>query len=82
MKKFAPLLLPVFALWVASTVGARAAPQDEFAQLENSPNSYWVPYPTPPPAPPVVYYGGPGPYYGPPRPVYYGPRFFIRFHFH
>ena len=76
-------LLPAVALLLASAVAGRA---DQFDQLANSPNIYWVPAPTPPPAyasgpPPGYYYGPPPPgyYYAPPPPPV---RFFFGFHFH
>jgi len=56
---------------------------DEFSDIENSPNTYWVP-------PPAGYYGAPVPYgyYGAPPPppavpiVPIVPGFFLHFHFH
>jgi hypothetical protein len=81
MKERLACLLPVVAVLVISSVAARA---DQFSRIENSPDIYWVPAPTPPPpdyaaAQPPPYYG-PAPYYGPPPP----PRvhFFLGFHFH
>jgi hypothetical protein len=85
MKKSFVCLLPALILLMASAVIGRA---DQFDQLANSPNIYWVPAPTPPPP---AYAAGPPPpyYYGPPPPgYYYGPpppppvRFFFGFHFH
>jgi len=82
-----------FAAGALFFVGLATAHADEFSQIANSPNTYWVPDPTPRPAyaqqPPPGYYGAYGPppgYYGPP-PGYYAPpppvpRFFIGFHFH
>jgi len=69
MKKLALCLLPAVVLFFASSLAGRA---DQFTQIQNSPNGYWVPSPTPPP---VGYYPPPGPYYGgpPPYPYYYGP---------
>jgi len=83
MKKLFVCLLPALALLFASSVAGRA---DQFSQIENNPNTYWVPAPTPPPA--YAYQGGPPPYYygSPPPPYYYAPpppvRFFFGFHFH
>ena len=86
MKKLFVCLLPAFALLLVSAVAGRA---DQFDRIENSPYTYWVPAPTPPPPgyvagpPPPYYYGPPPPgYYGPPPPVVVIPRFFIGFHFH
>ena len=85
MKKLCVCLLPALVLLLASSVAGRA---DQFSQIENSPNTYWVPAPTPPP-PAYAYQGGPPPYYygPPPPPYYYAPppppvRFFFGFHFH
>jgi hypothetical protein len=90
MKKLIICLLPALTLFFASAVAGRA---DQFTQLQNSPNGYWVSSPTPPPPvayyyPPPGYYAGPPPYpdyYGPgsyygPRP-YYGPPIFFSFGF-
>jgi hypothetical protein len=88
MKKCVFGLLVAFALVAASSIEARA---DQFSRIENSPYTYWVPAPTPPPPgyevgsspyyyappPPAYYYGPP-----PPAPVVVVPRFFIGFHFH
>jgi hypothetical protein len=89
MKKPCACLLPALALLLLFPFAGRA---DPFSQIENSPYTYWVPAPTPPPpgymaGPPQGYYGGPPPpgYYGPPpspSPVVVIPRFFIGFHFH
>ena len=88
MKKFILCLLPAVAILFVSSVAGRA---DQFTQIQNSPNGYWVPSPTPPPPvayyyPPPGYYAGPppyyygsGPYYGP---RYYGPPVFLGFRFH
>jgi hypothetical protein len=54
---------------------------DQFSQIQNSPNTYWVPAPAGQPAnPPAGYVAGPGPYAYPqpvyvagPAPYYYGP---------
>jgi hypothetical protein len=79
-------VLAALALLLVSTVGsfADSSPSSSkpnlFTQLANSPNGYWVPYPTPPP--PIAYYGSPRYYNGPPPPVVYGPRFFFSFHIH
>lgn len=89
MKKLSICLLPALALLFAF---APAAYADQFTQIQNSSNGYWVPAPTPPPPvsyyPPPGYYAGPPPYpyyygpgyYGPP--VVYGPRIFFGFGFH
>jgi hypothetical protein len=76
MKKRLICSLSALALLFACSAAARA---DLFSQIETSPNTYWVPDPTPGPAyasqPPPGYYGAGGPppgYYGPP-PGYYGP---------
>ena len=56
---------------------------DEFSDLANSPNAYWVP-PSVTYAPPPGYYGGPPPpvyYYAPPPPPVAGGIFF-HFHIH
>lgn len=68
---------------------AATARADEFDDIANSPNTYWVPpsagYVT---APGPSYYGGPPPpgyYYPPPPPApppIPMPGFFIHFHFH
>ena len=89
MKKRYVCFLPALALLFVSSVAARA---DQFSRIENSPYTYWVPAPTPPPgyfagSPPPYYYGPPPPfYYGPPPPpappVVVFPRFFFGFHFH
>ena len=84
MKKRIARLLPVLALLAASSLAARA---DQFSDIQNDPNTYWVPSPTPPPAgyvsaPPPQYYGPPPGYYAPPPPAVYGPPVFIHFHFH
>jgi hypothetical protein len=87
MKKPWACLLPALALLLIFPLAGRA---DQFSQIEQSPYTYWVPAPTPPPpgymaGPPQAYYGGPPPpgYYGPPPPpVVVVPRFFIGFHFH
>ncbi len=100
MKKFLTCILPAVTLLFASSLAGHAGTttpkqqpaQDQFAQIQNSPNGYWVPANTPPPPvayyyggpPPPYYYGpyGPGPYYGP---RYYGPRgphVFLGFGFH
>ena len=84
MKKLSVCLLPAFALLFVSTLAGRA---DQFDRIANSPYTYWVPAPTPPPpgyvvsAPPPGYYGPPPPayYYAPPPPAV---RFFFGFHFH
>jgi hypothetical protein len=59
---------------------------DQFSDIANSPNTYWVPPPSGyAPAPgPYYYYGGPPPgYYPPPAPPPPPvPAFFIHFHFH
>src|SRR5260221_4725760 len=78
MKKLIACILPAFVLFFASSIAGRA---DLFNQIQSSPNTYWVPAPTPPP-PGVVYYhygqpgygyvGGPPPYYYG-APYYYGP---------
>ena len=91
MKKLILCLLPAMALLFASSVAGRA---DQFTQIQNSPNGYWVPSPTPPP-PVVYYYPPPGYYAGPPPYPYYGPgpyygaryygpgpRVFVGFGFH
>ena len=69
MKKL--FVVPALVLLLASSGAGRA---DQFSQLENNPNIYWVPAPTPPPA---YAYGGPPPpyYYGPPPAYYYAPPF-------
>ena len=81
MKKLFVCLLPALALLFVSSLTGRA---DQFTDIENSPNTYWVP-------PPPGYVAGPPPppyYYGPPPPGYYyrppGPpvHFFFGFHFH
>ena len=82
MKKLFVCLLPALVLLLASSLAGRA---DQFSQIENSPNTYWVPAPTPPP--PNYMAGPPSYYYGPPPAYYYAPppppvRFFIGFHFH
>ncbi len=83
-------LLSALALLVLFTGAARA---DQFSQIQNSPQTYWVPAPTPGYAGAPysgAYYGGyyagpPGYYYGPPPapppppPV---PRFFFGIHIH
>lgn len=91
MKKRFGCLLPALALLLVSSISGRA---DQFSKIENSPYTYWVPAPTPPPpgyvaGPPQPYYYGPPPpgyYYGPPPPsgppVVIVPHFFIGFHFH
>jgi hypothetical protein len=86
IKKRFVCLLPALALLLVSSVAGRA---DQFSQFQNSPYTYWVPAPTPPPpgyvaGPPPSYYGPPPPGYygGPPPPVVIIPRFFIGFHFH
>jgi len=81
MKKLFVCLLPALALLFLSSVAGRA---DQFSQIENSPYTYWVPAPTPPPlgyvaGPPPPYYYGPPP---PPPPVVILPRFFFGIHFH
>jgi hypothetical protein len=82
MKMRFAYFLAVLALLLVSSVAGRA---DQFSQIQNSPYTYWVPAPTPPPpgyvaGPPQPYYYGPGPYYyGPPPPRVH---FFIGFHFH
>jgi hypothetical protein len=78
MKKLLVCLPIAFALLFVTTGAGRA---DPFSRIENSPYTYWVPAPTPPPAdvaggpppyaygpPPPGYYGGPGPYGPPPGP--------------
>jgi len=85
MKKRIVCLLPALALLLISSIAVQA---DQFSDLRNNPNIYWVPAPTPPPPgyvagpPPPYYYGPPPPGYGPPPPVVVVPRFFIGFHFH
>jgi hypothetical protein len=88
MKKTFVGLLCAVALLLVSAGAGRA---DQFDRIENSPYTYWVPAPTPPPpayasATPPGYYGPPPPgyYYGPPPPgpLFFLPRFFIGFHFH
>ena len=84
MKKSFVCLLPALALLLVSTGVGRA---DPFDRIENSPDTYWVPAPTPPPPgyvagsygppPPAYYYGPP-----PPGPVFFLPHFFIGFRFH
>jgi hypothetical protein len=83
MKKSFVCLLSALALLLVSTGAGRA---DQFDRIENSPHTYWVPAPTPPPPgyvaegpPPPGYYYGPPP---PPAPVFFIPRFFIGFRFH
>ena len=75
MKRGCLSLLPVLALLAFSSTSGRA---DQFTAIQNSPQTYWVPAPTPPPpgyAAGQPYYGGPPGYYGPygPPPGYYGP---------
>jgi len=88
MKKLFVCLLPALALLFISTSAGRA---DQFDRIENSPDTYWVPAPTPPPPgyvagqPPA--YDDYGPYGPPPAAYYYHPagppvHFFIGFHFH
>jgi len=84
MKKLFVCLLPALALLFVSISAGRA---DQFDVIENSPSTYWVPAPTPPPS--YVYQGAPPPYYyGPPPPAYYyappppAVHFFFGFHFH
>jgi hypothetical protein len=87
MKKRLVCLLPALALLLGSSLAGRA---DQFTQIQNNPNTYWVPAPTPPPPgymagpPPPYYYGPPPPgYYGPPPPpVIIIPRFFFGIRFH
>jgi hypothetical protein len=89
MKKRLVCLLPALALLLGSSVAGRA---DQFTQIQNNPNTYWVPAPTPTPPPPGYMAGPPPPYYyGPPPPGYYGPppppviiipRFFFGIRFH
>jgi hypothetical protein len=68
MKKQSVCLLAALALLLVSSVAGQA---DSFSQLQNNPNIYWVPAPTPPPP---GYVAGPPPPYGPPPPPgYYGP---------
>jgi len=79
MKKRFVCLLPALALLFASSLAGRA---DQFSQLQNNPNIYWVPAPTPPPpgyvaGPPPPYYYGP-----PPPPVVVVPPIFFGIHFH
>lgn len=79
MKKQSVCLLAAFALLLVSSVAGQA---DPFSELQNNPNIYWVPAPTPPPpgyvaGPPPPYYYGP-----PPPPVVVVPRFFFGFRFH
>jgi hypothetical protein len=75
-------LCAALALLLAFAATGRA---DPFSDIQNSPNTYWVP-------PPAGYVPAPGPYYsgcyGPP-PAYYPPPppvpvpgFFIHFHIH
>ena len=82
MKKILICVLPALVLLLASSLTGRA---DQFTDIQNSPNTYWVP--APPGyvvAPPPGYYG-PG-YYGPPGTVVVvpppPPRIFFGFHFH
>jgi hypothetical protein len=88
MKKLLVCALSALVLLSFSTMAGRA---DLFDRMENSPDTYWVPAPTPgylagapqpyyygPPPPPGYYYGAPPP----PAPVIFIPRFFIGFHFH
>ncbi len=81
-------LLSVLAFLAFSAGAAKA---DEFSQIANSPNIYWVPAPTPGYAGAPYYYGAyyggpPGYYYGPPPapppPVVVAPRFFFGIHTH
>ena len=79
MKKLFLSLVPALVLLLASSVTGRA---DQFTDIQNSPNTYWVP---PPPryvaAPPPYYYGPPPGsvvVVPPPPPI----RFFFGFHFH
>jgi hypothetical protein len=83
MKKLLVCLLPAIVLLSAATT-TRA---DQFSDIANSPNTYWVP-PSATYAPPSGYYGA---YYGPygPPPVYiYAPppppvpHFFFGIHIH
>jgi hypothetical protein len=83
MKKLLVCLLPALVLLLAATCSSRA---DQFTEIQNNPDTYWVPAPpgSAAPGPPPGYYGA---YYGPPPPYYYGPppppvRLFFGFHFH
>lgn len=81
MKRFFVCILPILALLLVFSMMAGRA--DEFTQIANNPNIYWVPAPTPPP--PGYVAGYPPPYYynpPPPRVYYGGPRFFFGFRFH
>jgi hypothetical protein len=75
-------LAAALALLAAFAATARA---DEYSNLANSPNGYWVPasatYAPPPGYYPPGYYGNPPPayYYAPPPPPVVGGIFF---HFH
>ena len=80
MKTRLACILPVLALLFVSSLSGRA---DQFSDIANNPNTYWVPAPTPLPG----YYAGPPPpyyYYGPPPPRVYVrvPGFFFGFHIH
>ncbi len=84
MKKLLATLLPVAALFVASSLAVRAgtemAPTAPPPQYNDAPaaSGYWVPAPSAPPAyyyPPAPYYAGPPPYYYGYGPGYYGPGY-------
>jgi len=69
--------IPALVLLLATSVTGRA---DQFTDIQNSPNTYWVP-------PPPGYVGAPPPYYygPPPGPVVIlppPPRFFFGIHIH
>ncbi len=70
-------LATVLLLFAAFAATGRA---DEFSDLANSPNAYWVP-PAYGYTPPPGYYGNPPPayYYAPPPPPV---GFFFHFHIH
>jgi hypothetical protein len=83
MKKLVIGLLFPAAFSVASSPASRA---DEFSQIADCPETYWVPAYPPgyAAAPSPYYYDGPSPYFysGPPPPYSLGPSVFIGFHIH
>jgi len=74
MKKLIVSLLPVVALFFASSLAGRAGTEMAPPPSSNSQADagYWVPAPNQPPPPQAGYYYPPAPYYAGPPPYYYG----------